>query len=168
MPDALPAEPAGLTLREWQESRGIARSTTYRLMAAAGIEPEKMRPAGARAAIAVLSSAQVQALDLMVEQLRNGATVAELEARLTTALAPAPPSETVSATWAEVPQLPDTLTRLEAGELAIRSGLPITTQEAAWLLLARPGGDEVRRGRVVARRIGRNAWSLALSETVSD
>ncbi|MEB3362176.1 MAG: hypothetical protein VKI42_08655 [Synechococcaceae cyanobacterium] len=168
MPDALAATPAGLTLKEWQETRGIARSTLYRLLKAAQIEPEKVRPAGARAPVSVLTDQQVSLLDALVEKMRDGASVADLESALVATLAHATPSETISDTTPAAATPAGTLARLEAGERAIRSGLPVTTAEAGWLLLARPGGDEVRRGRVIARRIGRNAWSLELSETVSD
>jgi hypothetical protein len=169
MSDALATTPAGLTLKAWQESRGIARSTTYRLLKAARIEPEKSRPAGARAPVSVLTDQQVALLDALVEKMRDGASVADLESALAATMAPLITSETVSDATTAAAAIPAaTLARLEAGERAIRSGLPITTAEAGWVLLARPGGDRIERGRVIARRIGRNAWSLEQSETVSD
>ena len=53
--------------------------------------------------------------------------------------------------------------RLEALNLALQTGAPLTTAEVTHLLGARPGAAEVQRGGVTARRMGRNLWKLLRS-----
>jgi predicted transcriptional regulator len=158
-----PVELDRLTLAQWYESRGIARATAFRLVKLAGIVPHKVRVPCSRAPVSALDPAMACALDALADRLKQGESMAQLEASTTTALAPLSPSEPVSDDQA-APHHPldpsALLARLEAGERAIRSGLPLTTSEVAWLLGARPGGDRVQRGYVVAVRHGRNCWTL--------
>ncbi|MFN9695528.1 MAG: hypothetical protein ACK52U_03040 [Synechococcaceae cyanobacterium] len=58
--------------------------------------------------------------------------------------------------------------RLEALQLALQTGAPLSTAEVAHLLGARPGAAEVQRGGVTARRMGRNLWKLSRSAESSD
>ena len=58
--------------------------------------------------------------------------------------------------------------RLEALQLALQTGAPLSTAEVAHLLGARPGAAEVQRGGVTARRLGRNLWKLSRSGDSSD
>ena len=51
--------------------------------------------------------------------------------------------------------------RLELTELALRTGAPLTTAEVTFLLGARPGGEDVERGGLRARRLSRNVWKLS-------
>lgn len=51
--------------------------------------------------------------------------------------------------------------RLELVHLALETGAPLTTAEVTLLLGARPGGPEVERGGLRARRLGRNVWKLS-------
>lgn len=51
--------------------------------------------------------------------------------------------------------------RLELTDLALRTGAPLTTAEVTYLLGARPGGEEVERGGLRARRLSRNVWRLS-------
>ncbi len=51
--------------------------------------------------------------------------------------------------------------RLEAINLAIQTGAPLSTQEVTLLLGARPGTTQVRRAGVSATRISRNVWQLS-------
>lgn len=162
------AVPAGMTLRAWWESRVVPRSTAFKLVAIAGIEPSKARVEGSRSPVSFLDESQVQALDALHARLQAGASLAQLEgalARLSrpeAALDPGlPPSE--------VPPGPELLqARLAAGELALRTGLPLTTAEVTWLLGARPGAAVVTRGRVTARRHARNVWCLEPPQDVSE
>ncbi len=55
--------------------------------------------------------------------------------------------------------------RLELIALAIESGAPLSTSEAAYLLGARPGSSKTTRGGLVARRISRNVWKLSKSDS---
>ena len=154
----------GMRLSDWWESRGLSRSTAWRLVAMAQVQPSKARAAGSRAPVAFLSEAQVLVLDQLADQLRNGATMAQLErSALAAPSHPEPASDdggaTAGATAAPTPEA--LLTRLQALQLAAATGAPLSTAEVSWLLGARPGAAVVTRGRVIAHRQGRNCWSLS-------
>ena len=53
--------------------------------------------------------------------------------------------------------------RLELIDLALRTAAPLSTAEVTYLLGARPGADQVERGGLRARRLGRNVWKLTQS-----
>lgn len=170
--DASPLTPAEIDatpLVGWYEARGVPRSTAFRLVKLAGLELGRMKVPGTRAPVSALTAEQVAILDRLADRLQDGATLPQLEAELTAAMVPVelsqvepvPDGLSPSATPIDADAL---LARLEAGERAIRSGLPLTTSEVAWLLLARPGGDRVTRAGVEAVRHGRNIWQLRRSE----
>lgn len=164
-----PAELDCIPFSTWFDSRGIPRSTAFRLVRIAGLELGRMKVPGTRAPVSALTAEQVATLDRLSARLRDGATLPQLEAELAAALVPVdlsqaepvPDGLSPSATPIDSSAL---MARLEAGERAIRSGLPLTTSEVAWLLLARPGGDRVTRAGVEAVRHGRNVWQLRRSE----
>ena len=66
----------------------------------------------------------------------------------------------------EPPSHDQVLKRLEAIERAQRSGAPLSTEEAAWMLaiptktLLRSDSRVVRRGRITARRQTQGTWTL--------
>lgn len=159
MPEPSLAVPDGMTLAAWWESRAVPRSTAFKLVRIAGIEPGKVRVDGSRSPVSFLSAAHVAALDALHDRLQGGATLGQLEGALAGLRRPEP-SQAPAAP--EPPPRPSgaVLSRLQAGQLAIESGLPLTTAEVAWIMGARPGGDVVTRGRVTARRGGRNLWHL--------
>jgi len=168
MPETSLAVPDGMTLSGWWENRKVPRSTAFKLAKIAGIKPGKERVDGSRSPVSFLNAEQVAAMDALHRQMQdNGKTLTQLESALATlrrpetAQTPAQPApEPVAADLSG-----DVLKRLQAGQLAMETGLPITTAEIAWLIGARPGGDVVERGRVVARKHGRNCWTL---ETAQD
>jgi hypothetical protein len=51
--------------------------------------------------------------------------------------------------------------RLELTRLAIETGAPLSTAEVTVLMGARPGGPDVERGGLRARRLSRNVWKLS-------
>lgn len=51
--------------------------------------------------------------------------------------------------------------RLEAIDLAIRTGAPLSTAEVTHLLGARPGSAVTDRGGLRAKRVSRNVWVLS-------
>lgn len=159
-----------LPFSDWYESRGVARATAFRLLKLARIERRTGKVPGSRVPIRVLDLQQVAALDRLVARLRDGSTMPQLEAEITAALvATSSPAETVSDDLSHHPAPFDhaaLLARLEAGERAIRTGLPLSTAEVGWLLQARPGGDRVVRAGVEAVRHGRNCWEIRPSEAV--
>jgi hypothetical protein len=153
-----------MRLSDWWESRGLSRSTAFQLVAFAQLQPSKARTAGSRAPVSYLSEDQVQVLDQLADQFRNGATMAQIGAQaLAVQNHPEPASDDGGATaGTQVPPTPEALlTRLQALQLATATGAPLSTAEVAWLLGARPGAAVVTRGRVIAQRQGRNVWSLS-------
>jgi hypothetical protein len=172
-PAAVPAVPDGLRLSEWIESRGVSRSTTYSLLRLAGIEPEARRVDGSRKPVSFLTAAQLVVMDAMAEQLRDGRTLAQLSAMVPTRTVrddpgqDPEPSETIPDGSPDDPGLSRPLTlpeRLQALQLALDTGAPLSTADVAQLLGARPGGPEVQRGRVLAVRHARNVWTLEAIE----
>lgn len=170
--DALPltlAEIDSMPLSSWWESRGIPRSTAFKLVKVAGIKPGRIKVPSSKLPVSSITPADAQKLDALAARLRKGATLPQLEAEITTSLVAqsAHQQETVSDDLSHQQQYEAgaLIQRLEAGERAIRSGLPLTTSEVAWLLMARPGGERVQRAGVEAIRHGRNCWELRQSES---
>jgi hypothetical protein len=156
-----------MPLSDWWESRGIARSTAFKLVKVAGIKPGRIRVPSSKLPVSSITPADAQKLDSLAARLKSGATLPQLEAEITTSLVPASTHQPETVSDGLSHQQHDAgalIQRLEAGERAIRSGLPLTTSEVAWLLLARPGGDRVQRAGVEALRHGRNIWQLRRSE----
>jgi hypothetical protein len=60
------------------------------------------------------------------------------------------------------------LARLDAADKAIRSGLGLTTTEAAWILGVKPGAGVVTRGGIRATRTGWNCWRLESADSPDD
>jgi len=159
-----------MPLSTWWESRSVPRSTAFRLVKLARITPGRMKVPTSRVPVSCLNAEQVAQLDALAAHLKDGKTLPLLEAMLETALvADSSPAETVSDDPGPIHHQVDPdalLARLEAGERALSTGLPLSTAEVAWLLLARPGGDRVERAGVEAIRHGRNCWRLRRAETV--
>ncbi len=57
--------------------------------------------------------------------------------------------------------------RLELVQLALDTGAPLSTAEVTHLLGARPGSAEVVRGGLLARRLGRNVWTLSRADAAA-
>lgn len=51
--------------------------------------------------------------------------------------------------------------RLELTQLALQTGAPLSTAEVTYLMGARPGGPDVERGGLRAKRVSRNVWKLS-------
>jgi hypothetical protein len=169
MPETSLAVPDGMTLSSWWELRRVPRSTAFKLVKIAGIEPGKVRMEGSRSPVSFLNAQQVGQLDALHQQMeQHGKSLAQLENALATVRRPEP-----SQAAAEPPAAPvgpaqsrDVLKRLQVGQLAIETGMPLSKAEIAWLIGARPGGDVVTRGRVTARRTGRTHWILEPAQDV--
>lgn len=170
MRDELPlvAEPDGMTLEGWRESRGIARSSARKLLAVAGVETTLEKVAGSRVPVTFLPPAAVTVMDALADRLEAGETLAQLQQQAAGTITRANRLEVARAGSGGGSRMlehaqpgPDALlARLTAADLAIRTGVPVSTMDATFLLGTRPTGDEMRRGRVLARRVGRNAWEL--------
>jgi hypothetical protein len=151
-----PATVDGMRLADWWQSRDVPRSTAFRLIRAAGLEPGKMRVPGVRGPVTFLSAAEVEILDRLAQQLQHGRTIPEIEA--------AGLARTIATTSPDVPAgVPDIDAlerRARVAQAVVAAGLPLSTAELGWLLGAIPGGPEVQRGDLLATRQGRNLWRL--------
>ena len=166
---AVEAVPDGLRLSDWIAGSGISRSTAYELLKLAAIEPEPRRVEGSRKPVSFLTAKQLPIMEGMARQLRDGRSLADLTAMVPSRTIRDHP--TVPPGWSET--VPDhvadslgssrtlnLLERLQAIDVAIATGAPLSTADVEQLLGARPGGHEVARGRVLAVREARNCWRL--------
>ena len=176
---ALEATPAGCLFSTWIEKTGISKSTAYKWRSDLGIEPIKRRT-GTKVEV-WLSFQDETLLEAYAEALGDGLPVPEALARVGRAAPmesigsggivpmestginqPAPmESDGIGRT---APVDSDGIQRLAARLAALRDavdlGAPLSTAEVSLLLGARPGGDEVVRGRLRAVREARNCWTI--------
>lgn len=149
-----PLELAGERFSDWYEGHGISRTTAFALLRAAGIEPGKKRIEGVNKPVSYLAGDQLRAMEALVEQHKQGRSVAELS----TAIQKAVPER--SELIATNPSEPDDkatgslLERLQALQLAQSTGMVLTSKEARWILGKKP----VASDRL--ERVGVNAWRL--------
>lgn len=151
------AEIDGLRFSDWVEGAGISRSTAFELVKLLGLDLEQRKVPGSNRPVLFADRNHLQVLNVYADRLRSGqTTLAALkrDPRHAPAIVPADPglSETL-------PDLP-LLDRLQAVEIAMATGAPLTTAEVRQLLGVFPGAARVTRGRVTAARIGRNQWIL--------
>ena len=169
------AEIDGQRFSQWIETAGISRSTAFELVKLLGLDLEQRKVPGSNRPVAFATAEQVQLLDAIAGRLRDGGvTLAELRrdprlpgvaAIVPAAAATVPDDPGLSETLPDLPLLD----RLQALEIAMATGAPLTTAEVRQLLGVFPGAARVTRGRVTAARIGRNQWILegpGQSETV--
>ena len=161
------AEVDGLRFSDWYESRRISRSSAFELLKILGMDrdgpmPLQSRPVpGSQRPVLFIDANQRQVLDAYADDLKDGrVTMAALRRQVGSIMAPQSsgtvPDDPEPAEDAPLPLLD----RLQAVALALQTGAPLTTAEVRQLLGVWPGSAEVRRGRIVARRHGRNAWTL--------
>ena len=166
-PNRAPLEviPAGLRLSDWIDGAPIGKTATYELLKALGITPAKVKLPGGSAAVSVLSEAEADRMDAAASAVASGLPISSLAGALASSPRTTATAANVAADLEPEALGPELLlARLEAGERAVRSGLPLTTTEVSWILGARPGAATVTRGRIVATRHGRNVWTLARLE----
>jgi hypothetical protein len=161
--------PDGMRLEQWWESRDVSRSTAFRLLRLAGIEPTKVRVPDVRTPVSWLAQEGVEQMDTLAQKIRNGASLTDLERQSSGAMVPAAAQQLEEEPVVVDPEtsrdvLDSLKTRAEAAAAVIASGLPLSTREVTLLLGAKPGGPVVTRGRVTARRHGRNCWTLEVAE----
>ena len=150
-----PLELAGERFSDWFEGHGISRTTAFALLRAAGIEPSKKRIEGVNKPVSYLAGDQLRAMEALVEQHKQGRSVAELSSAIQKAV---PERSELIATN---PSEPDDkamggslLERLQALQLAQSTGATLTSKEARWILGRKP----VASDRL--ERVGVNAWRL--------
>lgn len=158
---AIVATVDGERFSDWYDRRKISRSTAFELLKILHVTPDQRRIPGSARPVLFLTGEQVDVLDVAADQLQGGKTLSWLRAASETAIVA--PAGTVPDHPGEasgiIQDLP-LLDRLTAISTAMATGAPLTTAEVRQLLGVIPGAAVVRRGRVVARRHGRNVWSL--------
>ena len=149
-----PLELAGERFSDWYEGHGISRTTAFALLRAAGIEPSKKRVEGINKPVSYLAGDQLRAMEALVEQHKQGRSVAELSTAIQKAV---PERSELIATNSE----PDDkatggslLERLQALQLAQSTGATLTSKEARWILGRKPVASEK------VEKVGVNAWRL--------
>lgn len=165
--DALPvaAEVDGLRFSDWIEGAGISRSTAFELVKILGLDLEQRKVPGSQRPVLFATANHLQVLNAYADRLRSGeVSLAALKrdprhsVAMVPAAAPAVPDDPEPS--GTVPDDLPLLDRLQAVQLAIQTGAPLTTAEVRQLLGVWPGAAEVIRGRVTATRTGRNQWIL--------
>ena len=167
-PDAAGAVDAvldGITLSELVTRCPISRASVFELIKVMAIATTKGPAPGGRGRVAWLSAVEAERVRVAAIAVQRGdARIADfaqgLQRRPTRQTLPGS-ALTASAESADRVDAARLQARLRAAEMAISSGLGLTTAEAAWILGAKPAGAMVTRGRVVAIRAGFNCWTLS-------
>jgi hypothetical protein len=136
-------------------------------MKALRITPAKARFPGSAAAVSMLTAEQVVVMDRAAMQVAAGQSIADLTAIITRPRTAVNAADEAQGPEISVPNRTKLLARMEAADGAIRSGLPLTTAQVAWIIGAQPGaplGATVTRGRLIATHHKTNIWSLARIE----
>ena len=160
--EAVPVD--GLLLTEWAEQNDVGKTTSYaliRILKTMGIVPKLFRRKGASKPSPYLDGDALHVINMLLTQHRDGKSIASLEAENSSAIAQAQPETNATAFDGNNSFTPTSLlNRLQAAELAISTGLPLTRQEACWIL----GVSEKSRLPENTRiRIGRTSfqkWTL--------
>ena len=162
--DSAAAVVDGVRLAELTEALPVSRGSVFELVKALGIVTVKGPGPDGPGRVAWVSSADADRLADAARRVDRGdVRIADLAGGLVSQRTPlatqtVPPAG--SAPSADSADSGPFLARLEAAERAIRSGLGLTTAEAAWILGVKPGGSPITRGGIRATRTGWNCWRL--------
>ena len=172
-PAALPAVPSGIPFEQWIVNAGLSKSSAYKYATELGIKPaQEPDPGNPRIRRAWLSDEQARKLSENAKQ-RKGRRMGEaLDAvgrlpghgsKLVPVASAVSTAATDFASDADIARATRPLTlleRMQALDLAIATRAPLSTDKVGQLLGARPGGDEVARGGVLAVKQALNCWIL--------
>ncbi len=169
MPEAVPD---GVRLAELIEALPLSRGSLFALVKALGITTAKGPGPHGRGRVAWLSAADAARVTEAAHLVHAGnAKIADLagglQRRPTRQTLQAAP-RAASGHYADPGDPGDPgpfLARLQAAELAIRSGMALTTAEATWILGVKPGSSPIVRGGIKATRTGRNCWRLQSADS---
>lgn len=154
----------GVRLAELTEALPVSRGSVFELVKALGITTMKGPGPDGRGRVAWVSAADADRLADAAQRVARGEVrIADLAGGLVSQRTPQTPQMGPAAGSAPSADSADPapfLARLEAAERAIRSGLGLTTTEAAWILGVKPGGSPITRGGIRATRTGWNCWRL--------
>jgi hypothetical protein len=174
---ALQAMPDGVLFSDWIKQQGISKSTAYKWRNELRITPDRRRR-GTKVEV-WLTAGQQALMERYAGELARGLTTTEALKHV--GIDPMEsdgghgivPTEPVGIQWStpepDVFQSPadsdgDQLDLLRARLAALRDavdlGAPLTSSEVGLLLGARPGRNEVVRGRLKAIRHRRNVWTI--------
>ena len=156
--------PAPLTLRTGHQPRtALSRATAIldspvssRFAGGSTADPMASTQSPVPAAVSIENDDSYEQLDPVVQTRQHVASLARLSASLAMAFQ----HLQANADGSAEPLPMAMLERLQALELAQRTGAPLSTAEVQLLLGARPGKQSVVRGGVRARRKARNLWVL--------
>jgi hypothetical protein len=155
--------PDGLLLHEWAEQHDVGKTTSYafvKILKAMGIEVKMMKRKGVARATAFLEGTSMDAINHLLMQHRQGKSLAQLEADHTSALVPAQTATPAAMEDESTFDPSGLLDRMQAAELAINTGMPLSKKEMAWII----GVSDVSRIPANTRiRIGRTSlqkWTL--------
>jgi len=157
--------PDGLSLADWAEQHDVGKTTSYalvKILKALGIKPKFVRKQGASKPSPFLEGDALAAINHLLMQHRDGKSIAQLEADHTAAIVTAsqPSTPAAPATNASSPFDPSSLLqRLQAADLAISTGLPLTRQEMAWIV-GIAEGTKLPVTRIRIGRTGLQKWTL--------
>ncbi len=156
--------PDGLLLTEWSDQNDVGKTTSYaliKILKTMGIVPKLFRRKGASKPSPYLDGDALQVINLLLAQHRDGKSIASLEADNSSAIVQAPPETNATAFDGNNSFTPTSLlNRLQAAEVAISTGLPLTRQEVCWVLAISeksrlPENTRIRIGRTSFRH-----WTL--------
>lgn len=179
------ALPDGMPFAQWQEAAGLSRSTAYKYAATLTIRRGRRTDPATGQEVPWLSGPDVDALEALLELLRQGLKLEEAAAQLGHgggALAPREPSAVIVTEAAEIPadsapireeesegsELQQLRWRLQALRDAVELGAPLSSREAELLLGARPIaplGEASRRAGITAEHLARGLWRLSRAES---
>jgi hypothetical protein len=157
------AVPDGVLLSEWAEQNAVKRSTSFaliRIIKTLGLEPERVRQKGASKPSPFLSGQVLEAMNSLLQEFNNGKSIAQLEAEHSTSIVAAQSS--MPAAPENDPTInPSSLSsRLQAADLAIKTGLPLTRNEITWILGASPTTDFAMAAPVRIEKRSSRGWAL--------
>jgi hypothetical protein len=165
-PDTADAAVDGIRLSDLMAELPVGRSSVFELIKVLGITTENGPGPGGRGRVAWVSAADADRLRESAWRVkRKEVKISDLAGGLQRRQSPQTVIAAASAGSAESADPAPFLARLEAAERAIRSGLGLTTNEAAWILGVRPGSSPLTRGGITATRTGWNCWRLESAES---
>jgi hypothetical protein len=152
--------PDGMLLSEWSAQNDVGRTTTYALvkvLKAMGIPVRMVRRKKVAKPSQFLEGQALHAMNQLLAQHLNGTSLSQLEADHTAAIVAAPQEEAAPKVESFNPA--SLLARLQAADLAISTGLPLSRQELSWIV----GIADTSRIPPTRIRIGRTSlkkWTL--------
>jgi hypothetical protein len=155
--------PDGLLLNEWAEQNDVGKTNSYtfiKILKAMGVEVKMLKRKGVARATAFLEGTSMDAINHLLMQHRQGKSLAQLEADHTSALVPAETATPAAVEDKSTFSPSGLLLRMQAAELAITTGMPLSKKEMAWII----GVSDVSKIPANTRiRIGRTSlqkWTL--------